>query len=255
MRTTIQIGILVLLAMAIFGCGPSLKETKKSTKERYTKQLADLKRELLPALRQKFELLNQFQESFYAIKDVYPPKAHKELQIQMGFGDREGKEFNTLYLNSGYFLEDAPFPISYYKHLENIERLVNGEDLVWEERGKYPIVELDKFALFCESFATAKYIVIERALKVKDPDRVAQIVEGNDDTFTPGYYKAFVALYKFDSSVQLLDNFILEATNDAQVEIQNNLDLTHNLLRNVRAIIQKEMQLRYSFSGEIPYRM
>ncbi|XOV65851.1 MAG: hypothetical protein ACFHU9_09455 [Fluviicola sp.] len=255
MRTNIHIGIPILLALTIFGCGNAVEERKVSKKERYESQLSDLKTELLPKLKEKFDLLNQFRDSFFAIEEVHPPEEHKELQVRTGVGERKGEDFNTLFLNSGYFLENAPFPISYYKHLDNIERLVNGEALVWEERDAYPITELNKFILFCESFASAEYTVLERALQVQDPDRVAEIVKGNNEAFTSGYYKTFVALYKFDSSIRLLDNFVLLATNDTEVKIQKNLDLTYNLLKNVRAAIQKEMQLRYSFSGEIPYRM
>ncbi len=256
MKTHIQIGILILLSILLLGCGPSTEEIQETKKETYQKELAQLKKGYLEGLKEKFRLLESFRESFYGIKDVFNAEEHKEYSLRMGLGDREEESFNTLYLNTGYFLESAPFPIPYYKHLDNIERLVNNESLVWEEEGNlYPITELRKFRLFCENFINAEYIVLERALKVKDPNHTEQIVMGNGDGFTSGYYKTFVALFRFNASQQLLDNFILEATNDRQVEISNDKDLTYNLLGNVRKIIQKEMQARYSFSGEVPYRM
>ena len=201
-NSALALTLLIILYLAT-GCGPSPEQIREDNIKKYKEHLETFKQDSLELLRSKYELFISFQRDFYEITTIPTPALHKDLKIRMGSGDYKGEDFNTFYLSHDYYLdpENNKFPMPHYKHLNNISRLIKGQDLVWEERGeKYSITEFRKFRAFCRNFAGAEYIAIERDLEIKKPDTETLIKQGKSEVFIPGttrvYLPSFASILK-----------------------------------------------------------
>ena len=242
------------LILLLAGCSQSPKGSQLG----YEETLEQFRTDSLEILKARFDQFNYYDKAFESIAMTMPAEEHKEFSLLV-----ENKypktDFNCLYINKSYYKDgyDHQYDLPVYYHLDNVERLIKGEELVFDSDGDFASSpsKLDEFRGFCHHFAKAEYILILEDTEIVLPQYMAD----GSNSYVPGSYKGKVVLFDFQEK-KFLDNFEIEIFSSEDVTVEtvagqpqdDNRILLQDLFNNIRDKILAELKFRYTVEGGMP---